>query len=71
MISLDNGNTWSAPANLDPIGLERLWDALLELMDPIAHWVAVNDSRWPSGDKVRRLELYLDAAGPGHKLTVG
>ncbi len=71
MISLNNGLSWHAPADLDIAELERLWDALVNVMDPIAQLFAHSDLRWLPGDRVSFLELYLEHAGAGHRLAVG
>jgi len=71
MISLDNGRSWHAPANLDPVEVERLWGALTELMHigPMAK--AHGDLRMIEGDKALFLELYFEHASAGHRLAVG
>jgi len=71
VISLNNGRTFHAPANLDPIELERLWGALFEKLDPLSCKLAHSDPRWRQGDRVKFLEIYFEHARPGHKLTVG
>jgi len=71
VISLDNGRSWHAPKNLDPDELERLWGALFERMDLLACKLTHSDPRWQQGDRVRFLELYLEHAGPGHRLAIG
>jgi len=70
LISLDNGRTFHAPANLDPAELDRLWNALVELADPIACWAAHADPRMIEGNKVLFLELYFEH-NFGSRLTVG
>jgi len=71
MISLDNGNSWHAPKNLDPAELERLWGPLTERMSigPMAR--AHGDLRMIEGDKALFLELYFEHAVAGHRLAVG
>jgi len=71
MVSLDNGLNYHHPANLDPVELERLWNALFERLDPLACKLAHSDPRWRQGDRVHFLGLYFSHAPNGHRLAVG
>ncbi|GEM_PF-1458564 len=71
MISLNNGLSWHAPANLDPAELARLWSALVAVMATGPMEAAHYDQRWREGDHVLFLELYLEHAGAGHRLAAG
>jgi len=75
MISLDNGLTYHMPADLDPIELERRWNAVGNALP--ARWqqharlsycfkesldASSNAKRWKRFDAVLFLELYLKYA---------
>jgi len=78
MISLDNGLTYHMPADLDPIELERRWNAVANALP--GSWqkrarlsycfeesldtlsVSSNAKRWKAFDAVLFLEIYLKYA---------